>query len=70
MLVFNKYFYKKKKLKLYFGDHVAVLNNFIYQNRREYFSSSRGSIAMDKGRADQLIVGLAGSSSIQPAKDL
>jgi hypothetical protein len=31
MLVFNKYFYKKKKLKLYFGDCVAVLNDFIYQ---------------------------------------
>jgi hypothetical protein len=31
MLVFNKYFYKKKKLKLYFGDRVAVLNDFIYQ---------------------------------------
>jgi hypothetical protein len=31
MLVFNKYFYKKKKSKLYFGDRVAVLNDFIYQ---------------------------------------
>jgi hypothetical protein len=31
MLVFNKYFYKNKKLKLYFGDRVAVLNDFIYQ---------------------------------------
>jgi hypothetical protein len=31
MLVFNKYFYKKKMLKLYFGDRVAVLNDFIYQ---------------------------------------
>jgi hypothetical protein len=31
MLVFNKYFYKKKKSKLYFGDCVAVLNDFIYQ---------------------------------------
>jgi hypothetical protein len=31
MLVFNKYFYKKKKSKLYFGDHVVVLNDFIYQ---------------------------------------
>jgi hypothetical protein len=31
MLVFNKYFYKKKKLKLYFVDRVAVLNDFIYQ---------------------------------------
>jgi hypothetical protein len=30
MLVFNKYFYKNKKLKLYFGDCVVVLNNFIY----------------------------------------
>jgi hypothetical protein len=27
MLVFNKYFYKSKKLKLYFGDRVVVLNN-------------------------------------------
>jgi hypothetical protein len=31
MLVFNKYFYKKKKSKLYFGNRVAVLNDFIYQ---------------------------------------
>jgi hypothetical protein len=29
MLVFNKYFYKNKKSKLYFGDRVAVLNDFI-----------------------------------------
>jgi hypothetical protein len=32
MLDFNKYFYKKKKSKLYFGERVAVLNDFIYQN--------------------------------------
>jgi hypothetical protein len=31
MLVFNKYFYKKKKSKLYFGDRVTVLNDLIYQ---------------------------------------
>jgi hypothetical protein len=31
MLVFNKYFYTNKKSKLYFGDRVAVLNDFIYQ---------------------------------------
>jgi hypothetical protein len=31
MLVFNKHFYKNKKSKLYFGDRVAVLNDFIYQ---------------------------------------
>jgi hypothetical protein len=31
MLVFNKYFYKNKKSKLYFGDRVVVLNDFIYQ---------------------------------------
>jgi hypothetical protein len=31
MLVFNKYFYKNKKSKLYIGDSVAVLNDFIYQ---------------------------------------
>jgi hypothetical protein len=31
MLVFNKYFYKKKKSKLYFEDRVAVLNDFIYR---------------------------------------
>jgi hypothetical protein len=29
MLVFNNYFCKNRKLKLYFGDRVAVL--FIYQ---------------------------------------
>jgi hypothetical protein len=33
MLVFNKYYYKNKKSKLYFGYRVAVLNNFIYQTR-------------------------------------
>jgi hypothetical protein len=31
MLVFNNYFYKNRKSKLYFGDRVAVLNDFIYQ---------------------------------------
>jgi hypothetical protein len=31
MLVFKKYFYKNKKSKLYFGDRVTVLNDFIYQ---------------------------------------
>jgi hypothetical protein len=31
MLVFNNFFYKNKKSKLYFGDRVAVLNDFIYQ---------------------------------------
>jgi hypothetical protein len=31
MLVFNKYFYKNKKSKLYFGDSVVVVNDFIYQ---------------------------------------
>jgi hypothetical protein len=31
MLVFNNYFYKNKKSKLYFGDSVAVLNDFFYQ---------------------------------------
>jgi hypothetical protein len=31
MLIFNIYSYKNKKSKLYFGDCVAVLNNFIYQ---------------------------------------
>jgi hypothetical protein len=30
-LVFNKYFYKNKKPKLYFGDRVAILHDFIYQ---------------------------------------
>jgi hypothetical protein len=33
MLDFNKYFYKNKKSKLYFADHVAVLNDIIYQIR-------------------------------------
>jgi hypothetical protein len=28
---FNKYFYRKDKSKLCFGDRVAVLNNFFYQ---------------------------------------
>jgi hypothetical protein len=31
MFVFNKYFYKNKKSRLYFGDRVAVLNDLIYQ---------------------------------------
>jgi hypothetical protein len=31
MLVFIKYFYKNKKLKLYLRDCAAVLNDFIYQ---------------------------------------
>jgi hypothetical protein len=30
---FNKHFYKNKKSKLYFGDRVAILNDFIYQTR-------------------------------------
>jgi hypothetical protein len=31
VLVYNKKIHKNKKSKLYFGDRVAVLNNFIYQ---------------------------------------
>jgi hypothetical protein len=30
-----------KKSKLRFGDRVAVLNDFFYQNRREYFFSKQ-----------------------------
>jgi hypothetical protein len=30
-------FYKKKKSKLYFGDRVAVLNDFIYQTGGSMF---------------------------------
>jgi hypothetical protein len=33
MLVYNKYFYKYEKSTLYFEDHVAILNDFIYQIR-------------------------------------
>jgi hypothetical protein len=29
-LVFNNYFYKNKKLKLYFEDRVVVLNDLFY----------------------------------------
>jgi hypothetical protein len=35
MLIFNKYFYKNKKSKLYFVDRVAVLRLHL-PNRREY----------------------------------
>jgi hypothetical protein len=31
MLVFNRYFYNSKKSKLYFGDRVTVIIDFIYQ---------------------------------------
>jgi hypothetical protein len=31
MLVFNNYFYKNKKSKLYFGDRVDVQDDFLYQ---------------------------------------
>jgi hypothetical protein len=31
MLVFNKYFYKKKKSKLSFEDRITVLNDLVYQ---------------------------------------
>jgi hypothetical protein len=41
MLVFKKYFYKNKKSKLYFGDRIAVLNNFIYQIRGSTSSVSK-----------------------------
>jgi hypothetical protein len=40
MLVFSKYFYKKKKSKLYFRDRVAVLNDL--PNRREYIAAASG----------------------------
>jgi hypothetical protein len=36
-LVFNKYFYKNKKLKLYFRDCVAFLNDFIYRSGSSTF---------------------------------
>jgi hypothetical protein len=29
MLVFNNYFCKNRKSKLYFGDRVAILNDFL-----------------------------------------
>jgi hypothetical protein len=41
MLVFNKYFYKNKKSKLYFEDHVAVLNDFIYQTGRSINTNTK-----------------------------
>jgi hypothetical protein len=47
MLVFNKYFYKKKKSKLYFGDRVAVLNDFIYQTAVPVMHSQRPEMAME-----------------------
>jgi hypothetical protein len=31
LLASNKYFYKNKKSKLYFGDRVAVLNDMFYE---------------------------------------
>jgi hypothetical protein len=49
MLIFNKYFYKNKKSKLYFGDRVAVLNDFIYQTGGSIDSMGRvwvGSVLM------------------------
>jgi hypothetical protein len=36
MLVFNNYFCKNRKSKLHFGDHVAVLNVFLYQTGGVY----------------------------------
>jgi hypothetical protein len=49
MLTFNKYFYKNKKSKLYFGDRVAVLNDFIYQ--------TGGSIGLIWSHGQVFIVG-------------
>jgi hypothetical protein len=37
MLVFNNYFYKNKKAKLYFGERVDDLNDFFYQTRGSSF---------------------------------
>jgi hypothetical protein len=48
MLIFNKYFYKNKKSKLYFGDHVAVLNDFIYQTGGSIFLPTEASKAINK----------------------
>jgi hypothetical protein len=42
MLVFNKFFYKNKKSKLYFGDRVAVLNDFIYQTGGSMYEKQKG----------------------------
>jgi hypothetical protein len=64
MLVFNKYFYKNKKLKLYFGDRVAVLNDFIYQTGGSIpngTSSEEGRIAAG---AASCLVGLSASYQI------
>jgi hypothetical protein len=41
MLVFNKYFYKKKKSKLYFGNRIAVLNHFIWLRLPNWTLSGR-----------------------------
>jgi hypothetical protein len=32
MLVFDNYFYKNEESKLYFGDRVTVLNDFLYKH--------------------------------------
>jgi hypothetical protein len=44
MLVFNKYFYRRKKSKLYFEDRVIVLNDFIYQTGGSGIESLNGYI--------------------------
>jgi hypothetical protein len=48
MLVFKKCFYKNKKSKLYFGDRVAVLNDFICPTGESNSSTSSSGRAFLK----------------------
>jgi len=43
IVIFNKYFYKNKKLKLSFKDRVVVLNDFLYKYRNSTYLSVCGS---------------------------
>jgi hypothetical protein len=57
MLVFNKYFYKNKKLKLYFGDRVAVLNDFIYQTRGSIYEERKSELLTSASSMEFLSLG-------------
>jgi hypothetical protein len=77
ILVFNKYFYKKKKSKLYFGNRIAVLNHlidFVYQIGRSPAGSWRSFVGWRHGATrcvrsiGSVVSGMAGALGSQPTQ--
>jgi hypothetical protein len=56
MLVFNNYFYKKIKSKLYFGDRVAVLNDFFTKTEGVLYAPTVLALSENYSPADVVML--------------